>query len=55
MKFDIVNNINQVLDRLSGLQNYDFIFIDWRTLNLNHDSAAQSLRNELKLNAKNLL
>ena len=34
---------------------YDFIFIDWRTLNLNHDSAAQSLRNKLKLNAKKLI
>lgn len=55
VKFDTVNNINQVLDRLGMPHDYDFIFIDWRTLNLNHDSAAQSLRNKLKLNAKKLI
>ena len=55
VKVDIANNINQVLDRLSALHDYDFIFIDWRTLNLNNDGAAQSLRNELKLNAKKLI
>jgi len=55
VKVDIANNINQVLDRLSALHDYDFIFIDWRTLNLNNDRAAQSLRSELKLNAKKLI